>query len=124
MALEPGSARKKPPEQSLSRGPVGVKPEPRGGLRQDVSLLVVARGHLDVDAAAPPLAVDVLDLCVGIEYAALGVDREAELAGAAVAPGVGAAPPPPGPRELTPTDQAVPPPAADLIRCSALRAAA
>ena len=68
--------------------PVRVHPEPGRGLGPDRSLAVVARRDLDVDAAAPPLGVGVLDLRIGVEHASLRVDGEAELSGGTVPLGV------------------------------------
>ena len=69
--------------------PVCVHPEPGRGLGPDRSLAVVARRDLDVDAAAPPLGVGVLDLRIRVEHASLRVDGEAELSGGTVPLGVG-----------------------------------
>ena len=48
----------------------------------------MARGDLDVDAAAASAGAGVLDLHIGVKHPALGVDWEAELRGGAVPFGV------------------------------------
>ena len=67
---------------------VRVHPEPGRGLGADGPFAVVAGRDLDVDAAAPPLGVGVLDLRIGVEHASLRVDGEAELSGGTVPLGV------------------------------------
>ena len=71
---------------------IRVHPEPCGGLGPDRSLAVVSGRDLDIDASAPPLRVDVLDLRIGIEHASLRVDGQTELPGGVVPLGVGGPP--------------------------------
>ena len=76
------------PKHPRSGRPVCVHPEPGRGLGPDRSLAVVPRCDLDIHSAAPPLGVDVLDLRIGVEHAAPGVDGELQLPGSAVPLGV------------------------------------
>ena len=95
-------ARREYAEHLSPGGSVGVHPESGGGLGPDRSLAVVPRGDLDVDAPAPPVGVDVLDLRIGVEHASLGVDGELQLPGGAVPLGVGGPPAVPHPCGLAP----------------------
>ena len=76
------------PKHPRSGRPVCMHPEPGRGLGLDRSGAIVSRRDLDVDAAAPPLGVDVLDLRIGVEHVSLLVDGELQLPGSAVPLGV------------------------------------